>query len=136
MSHSGVEYKIVICGGGLAGLTLSLQLKRDYPEVSITVIEKTTRPLPEAAHKVGESTVEIGAHYLSSVLGLKNYLEEKHPQWIRLYHNFYKSFHQNPLGWEARGLAPIRRELIRKDTDNVTPGRGPPGTRLGATTQC
>ncbi|MGB1316651.1 MAG: NAD(P)/FAD-dependent oxidoreductase, partial [Flavobacteriales bacterium] len=72
------QYTVVICGGGLAGLTLSLQLKNEHPSASITVIEKTTRPLPEAAHKVGESTVEIGAHYLSSVLGLKDYLEEKH----------------------------------------------------------
>ena len=72
------EYRVVICGGGLAGLTLSLQLKNQHPKASITVIEKTARPLPEAAHKVGESTVEIGAHYLSSVLGLKSYLEEKH----------------------------------------------------------
>ena len=69
---------MVICGGGLAGLTLSLRLKNQHPEAKITVIEKTTRPLPEAAHKVGESTVEIGAHYLSSVLGLRSYLEEKH----------------------------------------------------------
>lgn len=77
MSQTG-EYQVVICGGGLAGLTLSLQLKNQHPEAKITVIEKTTRPLPKAAHKVGESTVEIGAHYLSSVLGLKSYLEEKH----------------------------------------------------------
>jgi flavin-dependent dehydrogenase len=72
------EYKVVICGGGLAGLTLGLQLKQNHPNTSVTIIEKTTRPLPNAAHKVGESTVEIGAHYLSSVLGLKTYLEEKH----------------------------------------------------------
>ncbi len=70
------EYNVVICGGGLAGLTLALQLRQNHPENGITVIEKTVRPLPEAAHKVGESTVEIGAHYLSSVLGLKKYLEE------------------------------------------------------------
>lgn len=78
MSDSGKEYKVVICGGGLAGLTLSLQLKQRHPNTSVTVIEKTTRPLPSAAHKVGESTVEIGAHYLGSVLGLKDYLQEKH----------------------------------------------------------
>lgn len=72
------EYKVVICGGGLAGLTLGLQLKQNHPSASVKIIEKTPRPLPEAAHKVGESTVEIGAHYLSSVLGLKDYLEEKH----------------------------------------------------------
>ena len=33
--------------------------------------------MPEAAHKVGESSVEIGAHYFSQVLGLKQHLEER-----------------------------------------------------------
>ncbi|MDB4655887.1 tryptophan 7-halogenase [Flavobacteriales bacterium] len=77
MIDSNEPYKVVICGGGLAGLTLSLQLKQQNPEFSITVIEKTERPLREAAHKVGESTVEIGAHYLSNTIGLKAYLDEK-----------------------------------------------------------
>jgi flavin-dependent dehydrogenase len=75
--NSASNYQVVICGGGLAGLTLALQLRQNHPEIGITVIEKTIRPLDEAAHKVGESTVEIGAHYLSSVLGLKKYLKEK-----------------------------------------------------------
>jgi flavin-dependent dehydrogenase len=75
--NSASNYQVVICGGGLAGLTLALQLRQNHPEIGITVIEKTVRPLDEAAHKVGESTVEIGAHYLSSVLGLKKYLDEK-----------------------------------------------------------
>ena len=70
------RFSVVICGGGLAGLTLALQLKRLDRTVHVTVIEKTARPLPDAAHKVGESTVEIGAHYLSHVLGLKSYLEK------------------------------------------------------------
>jgi len=77
MSHSQ-KYRVIICGGGLAGLTLALQLRKQHAEIDITVIEKTTRPLNEAAHKVGESTVEIGGHYLSSVIGLKEYLERKH----------------------------------------------------------
>ena len=71
------NYHVVICGGGLAGLTLALQLKQLQPNIDITVLEKTSRPLPDAAHKVGESTVEIGAHYFSNVLGLKTYLEKK-----------------------------------------------------------
>lgn len=75
--NAASNYQVVICGGGLAGLTLALQLRRNHPEIEISVIEKTVRPLDEAAHKVGESTVEIGAHYLSSVLGLKKYLKEK-----------------------------------------------------------
>src|SRR5581483_1819420 len=32
-------------------------------------------PVPEAAHKVGESTVEIAAHYLRDILGLEEHLQ-------------------------------------------------------------
>lgn len=76
MSDYSQPYKVVICGGGLAGLTLALQLKIQDESIDVTVLEKTKRPLPVAAHKVGESTVEIGAHYWSNVLGLKSYLEK------------------------------------------------------------
>ena len=71
------HYDVAICGGGLAGLTLAYQIRRELPSLSVAIIEKTTRPLPDAAHKVGESTVELGAHYLGHVLGLKNYLADK-----------------------------------------------------------
>lgn len=76
MKSNQTPFHVVICGGGLAGLTLALQLKRLEYNLEISVLEKTTRPLPDAAHKVGESTVEIGAHYFSHVLGLKAYLEK------------------------------------------------------------
>lgn len=69
---------VVICGGGLAGLTLALQLSRLKPELRITVLEKKAGPLPAATHTVGESTVEIGAHYLAEVVGLKKHLNEAH----------------------------------------------------------
>ena len=42
------------------------------------MFERTRRPLPRAAHKVGESTVEIGAHYFGHALGLHDYLLEHH----------------------------------------------------------
>lgn len=67
---------VVIMGGGLAGLTLSLQLKQRMPELSIAVIERRSHPVPHAAHKVGESSVEIAAHYFEKVLGLKKHLDE------------------------------------------------------------
>jgi flavin-dependent dehydrogenase len=67
---------VVVMGGGLAGLTLSLQLKQRMPELSITVIERRQHPVPKAAHKVGESSVEIGAHYFEKVLGLKQHLDD------------------------------------------------------------
>jgi flavin-dependent dehydrogenase len=67
---------VVIVGGGLAGLTLALQLRARLPELALVVIERNTLPVPVAAHKVGESTVEIGAHYLDTVLGLADHLRE------------------------------------------------------------
>ncbi|KUF20536.1 NAD(P)/FAD-dependent oxidoreductase [Xanthomonas phaseoli] len=66
---------VVITGGGLAGLSLALQLKQRDPELAITVLERRAHPVREAAFKVGESTVEIGAHYFADVLGLREHLE-------------------------------------------------------------
>lgn len=70
------EYDVIILGGGLAGLTLSIQLKRAKPNISILILEKREGAASTAAHKVGESTVELGSHYLREVLDLKGYLEE------------------------------------------------------------
>ena len=39
------------------------------------MIEKQKQPVPEAAHKVGESTVEIAAHYLRDILGFEEHLQ-------------------------------------------------------------
>ena len=71
------QFDAVICGGGLAGLTLARQLRREFPNLKVAVFEKTTRPLPEAAHKVGESSVELGSQYLEA-LGLRDYLHDRH----------------------------------------------------------
>ena len=49
------EYDVVILGGGLAGLTLSIQLKKANPDISILTIERRDGLAPDAAHKVGES---------------------------------------------------------------------------------
>jgi flavin-dependent dehydrogenase len=66
---------VVILGGGLAGLSLAIQLKQREPQIGVTVLERRAHPVREAAFKVGESTVEIGAHYFSSVLGFREHLE-------------------------------------------------------------
>lgn len=66
---------VAILGGGLAGLTLAIQLKQRDPSLVVAVIERRTHPVREAAFKVGESTVEIGAHYFAEVLGFREHLE-------------------------------------------------------------
>jgi len=76
--RSAHDYDVAICGGGLAGLTLARQLKLQIPDISIAVLDKLSRPLPAAAFKVGESTTEAGAYYLSDILQLKEYLAQHH----------------------------------------------------------
>jgi flavin-dependent dehydrogenase len=72
--HEVTTADVTILGGGLAGLTLAIQLRRQFPLLSIRIIERRRHPVPPAAHKVGESSVEIGAHYFDTVLGLKEHL--------------------------------------------------------------
>ncbi|MCC6876389.1 MAG: NAD(P)/FAD-dependent oxidoreductase [Sandaracinaceae bacterium] len=72
------DVDVLICGGGLSGLTLARQLRREVPQASVRVVERQRRPLPDAAHKVGESSVELGSHYFGETLGLGAYLRERH----------------------------------------------------------
>jgi len=70
------KYDVVIIGGGLAGLTLALQLKQSKPDISTLVLEKRKDNAPVATHKVGESLSEMASFYLREVLNLKEYLTE------------------------------------------------------------
>jgi len=68
------RFDVVVLGGGLAGQTLARQIKRARPSTRVLVTELRPHPVPESAHKVGESTVEIGSHYFAEVLDLKHHL--------------------------------------------------------------
>ena len=82
---------VCILGGGLAGLTLARQLRGNHPDLAITVVERSQFPVPKAVHKVGESTVELGSHYLSHDLGLTEHLaSDQLPKYgLRLYFGEY-----------------------------------------------
>lgn len=68
---------VAIVGGGMAGLTLALEVVAHRPQTRIMIIERATYPVPETVHKVGESTVEIAAHYLRDVLHLGEHLHSQ-----------------------------------------------------------
>jgi len=70
MQHS---VDVAVIGGGLAGNLLARQLRRTVPRASVAVFERDT----ERTFKVGESTVEIAADYLTRRLGLTSYLYQE-----------------------------------------------------------
>lgn len=76
MMSDNNDFDVTILGGGLAGLTLARQILMERPETRVAVVEKRTFPVDETTCKVGESSVEIGAHYFGEVLKLKKHLTD------------------------------------------------------------
>jgi flavin-dependent dehydrogenase len=72
------DQDVSIAGGGVAALTLALEIRRRRPTTRILVIEPNAQPAPEITHTVGESTVEVSAHYLRDRLGLADHLSTEH----------------------------------------------------------
>ncbi|MEU0495876.1 lycopene cyclase family protein [Mycobacterium sp. NPDC006124] len=69
------DHDVAVIGGGIAALTLALEIRRARPATRIVVVEPTVRPVPEITHTVGESTVEVSALYLGERLGLADHLK-------------------------------------------------------------
>src|SRR2546430_1965634 len=72
------EWDVIICGAGIAGLTLARQLTREVPNISLLVVEGLGDKSQTGAIQVGESTIEISAQYLADVVDLRAYLEATH----------------------------------------------------------
>jgi flavin-dependent dehydrogenase len=102
---------VVIMGGGLAGLCLALQLKQRDPELDVLVVERTEHPPPQAAHKVGESTVEGSTHYYADVLGLSDWLEAEQLRKAGL--RFFFSDGENTDITRRVEIGPTRRLPVR-----------------------
>jgi flavin-dependent dehydrogenase len=66
MSDLNERYDVVVLGSGLGALCLTRLLEREAPAASVLTVDKAAG----VRRKVGESTVEIGAHFLSERLGL------------------------------------------------------------------
>src|ERR1700743_3806137 len=68
------DHDVSIIGGGVAALTLVCEIRQKRPATRILIIEPRAHPVPEITHTVGESTVEVSAHYLRDRLGLGDHL--------------------------------------------------------------
>ncbi len=109
-------YDVCICGGGLAGLTLARQLRLRNRDLSIIVLDKYAQPRPEAAFKVGESTVVAGAAYLQNVLQLKDYLRGRQLEKLGLRYFFGDS--RGPLSERPElGKASFSANLVEWQLD-------------------
>jgi flavin-dependent dehydrogenase len=64
-------YDVVIVGSGIAGGFLARQLRLARPSLSVLVLEASEKMVD---YKVGESTVEVAAHYMVRRLELGTYL--------------------------------------------------------------
>lgn len=73
--NPATDHDVSIVGGGVSALTLALEIGRARPTTRIVIIEPNKHPVPEITHTVGESTVEVSAHYLRDRLGLADHLQ-------------------------------------------------------------
>ncbi|MCA8949399.1 MAG: tryptophan 7-halogenase [Planctomycetes bacterium] len=103
------SFDVVICGGGLSGLLLARQLRRELPDLSVAVIERQGRPLPDGCHKVGESSVEAGCQYMES-LGLAQYMLDR--QLVKYGLRFFPGGGKQPVH-ERTEIGPCAEPVVK-----------------------
>jgi flavin-dependent dehydrogenase len=74
MMRDAGTYDVAVVGGAFSGSATALLLKRDHPELKVAMVEK------KAAfdRKVGESSIELSAWFLTRKLGLDRHLATRH----------------------------------------------------------
>ncbi|MFY8216618.1 MAG: NAD(P)/FAD-dependent oxidoreductase, partial [Chthoniobacterales bacterium] len=65
-----IAFDVVIMGGAFSGASLAVLLRRELPDLSVLVIERTE----QFDRKVGEATTEVSGEFLTKRLGLTSYL--------------------------------------------------------------
>ncbi|HXM76441.1 MAG TPA: tryptophan 7-halogenase, partial [Thermoanaerobaculia bacterium] len=67
------SFDVVVVGGAVSGASTAILLRRQLPHLRVLVVEKTDR----FDWKVGESTVEISAYFLTRVLKQYDHLSRE-----------------------------------------------------------
>ena len=67
------DFDVVVIGGAVAGASTAILLRRRVPEARVLVVEKSDR----FDWKVGESTVEVSAYFLTRVLKQYDHLSRE-----------------------------------------------------------
>lgn len=69
-----MERDVVILGGALSGASLGLLLRREAPDLTVLIVERSE----QFDRKVGEATTEISGEFLNKRLALTSYLAHHH----------------------------------------------------------
>ncbi len=108
-STDDAPWDVIICGGGMAGLTLGRQLHLEMPALRVAIVERTERPIPNSCHKVGESNAELGSQYLER-LGLREYLQRD--QLVKLGLRFFPGGGTLPFARRTE-IGPMLEPVVR-----------------------
>ena len=127
------SFDVIILGGGLAGLTLARQLLIQHPSLRLAVVEKRDFPVAETTHKVGESTVEIGAHYFGEQLGLKKHLTDEQLPKFGLRFFFKDAFQSLAEGTEVGGSSFFAAPSYQVDRGRMENYLAEANVEMGAT---
>ncbi len=91
---SSHDYDVVIMGAGFAGLCQARHLMLKIPGITVALVDPRPVDRGDKDLKIGESTIEIAALFLSKELGLHEYLIENHVPKIGLNFHWPKTANQ------------------------------------------